>query len=102
MSLMDKVIEDLKRESENEKVEELFLKIIGVNEEATRIENQCRKKVNIDKAELKSLIRNQEFLLVYLKRILNLLERVFFVENINRIKTELNVIDDFEMEDDTL
>lgn len=102
MSLMDKVIEDLKRESENEKVEDLFLKIIGVNEETARIENQCRKKVNIDKAELKSLMRNQEFLLVYLKRMLNLLERVFFVENINRIKTELNVIDDFEMEDDTL
>ena len=107
MSVIDKFLEQIrleeaankefiKLEDDNDKkAEDLFLEIIGLQAETPKKEVNGKKKISVNKAELKSYLKDQQFLLVYLKRMLAMTQPVFYEAHINRIRSGLNEINEF-------
>lgn len=105
MSVMDKMLEQIRLEEaagkefikleDNKNAEDLFLEIIGFQAETPKKEVNGKKKISVNKAELKSYLKDQQFLLVYLKRMLSMTQPVFYEAHINRIRSGLNEIDEF-------
>ena len=106
MSVMDKMLEQIrleeaaskefiKLEDDNDKkAEDLFLEIIGLQAETPKKEVNGKKKISVNKAELKSYLKDQQFLLVYLKRMLAMTQPVFYEAHLNRIRSGLNEINE--------
>lgn len=104
MSVMDKMLEQIRLEEaackefikleDDKNAEDLFLEIIGFQAETPKKEVNGKKKISVNKAELKSYLKDQQFLLVYLKRMLTITQPVFYEAHINRIRSGLNEINE--------
>lgn len=105
MSIIDKFLEQIRLEEaaskelikleDDKKAEDLFLEIIGFQAEAPKKEVKGKKKVSIDKTELKFFIKYQRFILKYLKSMLAKEKPLFYEAHINRIRSGLNEINEF-------